>query len=99
MGLFIASMVTRLYDVMFSTFWILYLTSCVGEYLEDDAEVSSLYAKLMIISVVFGLAFSPLIGIITDRVSPLITLPFSFTLRAISILLFCFIINPTHIFA
>ena len=97
--LFIASMVTRLYYVMFSTFWILYLTSCVGEYLEDDDEVSSLYAKLMIISVVFGLAFSPLIGIITDRVSPLITLPFSFTLRAISILLFCFIINPTHIFA
>ena len=97
--LFLASMVTRLYYVMFSTFWVLYLTSCVGEYLEDDAEVSKLYAKLMIISVVIGLAFSPFIGMITDKVSPLITLPFAFSLRAISILLFCFIVNPTHIFA
>lgn len=33
-------MVTRLYYVMFSTFWILYLTSYVGVYLKDDEEVS-----------------------------------------------------------
>ena len=38
--LFFASMVTRLYYVMFSTFWILYLTSYVGVYLKDDEEGS-----------------------------------------------------------
>ena len=84
---------------MFSTFWILYLTSYVGEYLEDDDEVSNLYAKLMIISVVFGLAFSPLIGYFSDRTSPLVSIPLSFLLRASSIGLFIMIKNPTHIYA
>ena len=35
-----ASFVTRLYYVMFSTFWILYLTSYVGTVFEDDKEVT-----------------------------------------------------------
>lgn len=38
--LFFACFVTRLYYVMFSTFWILYLTSYVGTVLEDDKEVT-----------------------------------------------------------
>ena len=97
--LFLASMVTRLYYVMFSTFWILYLTSYVGTYLKDDAEVSSLYAELMLISVGCGLSFSPIVGMITDKVSPLITLPLAFSLRAFAVLLFFFIDNPTHVYA
>ena len=97
--LFIASMVTRLYYVMFSTFWILYLTSYVGIHLENDEEVSDLYAKLMLLSVVIGIALSPIIGMIVDRVSPLITLPFAFALRAVGIAMFSFIKNPTHVYA
>ena len=86
--LFMASFITRLYYVMFSTFWILYLTSYVGTVFEDDKEVSKCYSNLMLISIVFGIAFSPLIGMFTDRVSPRVTLPTAFLLRATGILLF-----------
>ena len=81
---------------MFSTFWILYLTSYVGTVFADDDEASKAYANLMLCSVTVAIAFSPLIGIITDRVSPRITLPCAFLFRAIAIGLFHFIDDPTH---
>ena len=97
--LFLASFVTRLYYVMFSTFWVLYLTSYVGTVFKDDKEVTQCYANLMLCSIVVAIAFSPLIGFFTDRVSPRFTLPFAFLLRALGIVLFMWIENPTHIFA
>lgn len=93
--LFIASSVTRLYYVMFSTFWILYLTSYVGTILEDDQQVSDLYANLMLCSVTFAVALSPLIGCYTDKVSPRVTIPSAFLLRAIAIGMFMLIEDPT----
>jgi len=53
----------------------------------------------MIISVVVGLSLSPLVGFIADRVSPLITLPCAFLIRATAIGMFVFIKNPTHVYA
>ena len=97
--LFFASFVTRLYYVMFSTFWILYLTSYVGTVLEDDEEVTSVYANLMLVSVAFAISLSPVIGIFTDRYSPRITLPVSFLIRAFAIVLFWFIDDPTTFYA
>ena len=97
--LFFASSVTRLYYVLFSTFWVLYLTSYVGDILENDDEVSSLYANLMLCSVTIGLTFSPLIGAFSDRISPSVTLPLTFIFRAIGVALFIFIENPKHVFA
>ena len=97
--LFFASLVARLYFVMFSTFWILYLTSYVGTILEDDKEVSSLYAKLMMISIIIGLSFSPIVGFFADRVTPLVMIPMAFILRALAIGLFYFIKDPTHTYA
>ena len=94
-----ASFITRLYYVMFSTFWILYLTSYVGTVFEDDKEVSKCYSNLMLCSVVVGITFSPLIGMFTDRVSPRVTLPIAFLLRALGIVAFTFIENPTHVYA
>lgn len=84
---------------MFSTFWILYLTSYVGTILEDDKEVSSLYAKLMMISIIIGLSFSPIVGFFADRVTPLVMIPMAFILRALAIGLFYFIKDPTHTYA
>lgn len=84
---------------MFSTFWILYLTSFVGTTLKDDQEVSDLYAKLMMCSVIAGLAFAPFLGMFADRVSPRLTLPLAFLVRASAIALFYFIIDPRHVFA
>ena len=97
--LFFACFVTRLYYVMFSTFWILYLTSYVGTVLVDDEEVTQVYAKLMMCSVGFAIALSPIIGIFTDKFSPRVTLPCSFLLRAFAIVLFYFIDNPTSFYA
>ena len=53
----------------------------------------------MMVSVIIGLAFSPLIGWLSDRTSPLISIPCSFLLRAGSIGLFVLIENPTHVYA
>ena len=92
--LFVASCVTRLYYILFSTFWVLYLTSYVGTLLEDDKQVSTLYANLMLCSVIVALSFSPLIGLGVDRFSPRITLPVAFLCRASSIALFYFIHDP-----
>lgn len=97
--LFFACSVTRLYYVMFSTFWVLYLTSFVGTIFKDDEEVSDAYANLMLCSVTVAIAFSPCIGIFIDRVSPCITIPTAFLLRAIAVGLFHFIEDPTHVYA
>ena len=84
---------------MFSTFWVLYLTSFVGTILEDDKEVSTLYANLMMCSIVIAIAFSPLLGVFTDRVSPQIVLPVSFLIRATAVGMFMFVDNPKKPFA
>ena len=97
--LFFTSCVTRLYYVLFSTFWVLYLTSYVGTLLEDDKQVSTLYANLMLCSVIVALSFSPLIGLSVDRISPRITLPFAFLIRGSSIALFYFIEDPQSVYA
>ena len=75
------------------------MTSYVGTLIEDDEHVSKLYANLMLCSVTAGLCFSPLVGIFTDKVSPRVTIPVSFLLRATAIGLFYFIEDPRHGFA
>jgi len=99
--LFAASFVSRLYYVMFSTFWILYLTSFVGanNVFKDDSEVSTAYTNLMLCSVAVAISLSPLVGMLADRVSPRFTLPFSFFMRASAIGLFYFIDDPTRPYA
>ena len=75
------------------------MTSYVGTVLKDDEEVSYVYANLMLVSVAFAISLSPLIGAFTDRVSPRVTLPVSFLLRALAIVLFYFISDPTTFYA
>ena len=90
---------TKLYNILFSTFWVLYLTSFVGTVFSDDKEVTQCYANLMICSIVVACTASPLIGIFVDRVSPRVTLPVSFLIRGFGIVLFTFIKDPTHGYA
>ena len=90
---------TRLYYVMFSTFWVLYLTSYVGTVFENDEEVSQAYANLMLCSVVVAISFSPLIGLFVDKVSPRIAIPVAFLLRACAVGLFYFLEDPTQPYA
>ena len=53
----------------------------------------------MLCSVIVALSFSPVIGIIVDKVSPRITLPSAFLIRATSIAMFYFIEDPASPFA
>ena len=53
----------------------------------------------MLCSVTVAIAFSPIIGMFTDRVSPRLTLPCAFLLRGCAIIMFMFIENPKHWYA
>jgi MFS-type transporter involved in bile tolerance (Atg22 family) len=56
--------------VLFSTFWLLFITSFVGTKIDtvDDAKI--IYSNVMIVSVVFGLVLMPFLGKIVDVVNP-----------------------------
>lgn len=60
-------MVTRCYTILFSTFWLLYIVTMLGGDL-DKAE--SIYKWVMIISIVCGVAFVPIVGRLADKVNP-----------------------------
>lgn len=92
--MFAGSMISRLYFVMFSTFWLLYLLSYVPEYY-DKEKAESIYAKVMIVSVIFGLIFAPLWGKLVDTASPRIVIPLAYFTRGISVVFFFFSNDPT----
>ena len=86
-------MVSKLYIVMFSCFWLLYLSSYVGE-LYDDKGAQTLYAKVMVASIIVGGLLAPVTGKLVDKVNPRILLPVAFILRALTIVLFYFVSDP-----
>lgn len=91
-------MVARLYFVMFSTFWLLYLQSFVPDLFSAN-EAKALYAKVMIASVVVGLLFTPFIGKAVDTVNPKIVLPLAFFFRGLSVAMFLFVKDPRGIYS
>ena len=65
------SAISRLYSVLFSTFWLLYIASFIGsEYVENQEKAQMIYANMMIVSVVFGVTLVPLVGKIADKYNP-----------------------------
>lgn len=56
--------------VLFSTFWLLFITSFVGTEIAtvDDAKI--IYSNVMIVSVVFGVLLMPFLGKVVDVVNP-----------------------------
>lgn len=92
--LFMGSAIQKLYYVMFNTFWLLYLLSYEGVYY-DEKGAQHIYAQVMMCSVIFGIIVTPIVGVAVDRVSPKKIIPFSFAVRAASIVCFMFVEDPS----
>ena len=88
-----------MYFILFSTFWLLFITSFIGKEVKDDAQAQYIYASVMIISVIFGLASLPLFGCFADKVGPAITIPTAFYIRFFALALFTQVRNPTHFYS
>ena len=63
-------MITKIYNILFSTFWLLFICSFIPDEIADTEEAEHIYANVMMVSVVFGIAGVPIIGKLTDVVSP-----------------------------
>ena len=97
--LFAASTTTKLYNVLFSTFYLLFITDFIGKQVKDADHAKQIYAQTMIVAVIFGCSGVFFIGKAIDNVSPTITIPFAFFLRAFAFFLFIFITDPSEIYA
>jgi len=88
--------VTKLYNILFSTFWLLFIQSFYPNDSSDDyKEAKIIYSNVMMVSVVFGVLLVPVCGKIADTCNPQYVLPIAFFSRTISISLFWFIVSPS----
>ena len=92
--LFGGSMITKTVFILFSTFWLLFITSFIGTKIEDEKEAEKIYANVMIVAVMLGLIGMPFCGMFCDRVSPTITIPIAFGSRFVAMVLFMFVTDP-----
>lgn len=60
-------MITKCYTILFSTFWLLYIVKMLDGN-TDQAE--KIYKWVMIISIICGVGFVPLVGRLADKVNP-----------------------------
>lgn len=89
-----------MYNILFSTFWLLFIESFYPNGLDDGyKEAKKIYSNCMIISVVFGVMFVPLFGKVADVCNPQWVLPFAFFCRAGSIVMFFFVVSPSGYYA
>ena len=92
-------MISNLYFILFNTFWLLFITEHIGTTVKDEDQAQRIYASVMIISVVFGTVGMPLLGMFCDKVSPTISIPTAFFVRAIAMLLFMLVQDPTTVYS
>ena len=59
-------MVTKIYSILFSTFWLLFILTKT----ETNEEALTIYQYVMIVSVICGVGFVPLAGKYADTVNP-----------------------------
>ena len=90
---------SNMYFQLFSTFWLLFITSFIGTKVDDKDHAQKIYASVMIVSVIFGLLGMPALGIFVDKVSPTITIPTAFMTRFVSMLMFMFVNDPTTFYS
>lgn len=93
---FVAFGISKLYSVLFSTFWLLFIQSYYPNgQLNDYEEAKLIYSNVMIISIVFGVLLVPICGKIADTCNPQIVMPLAFLCRAVGISGFWFIQSPS----
>ena len=96
---FIGCGITKLYAVLFSTFWLLYICSSIGTEIETEDDAKQIYSNVMIVSVVLGLLLVPVVGRVADLIDPRILLPSCFSVRALAIVAFMYIQKPNSIYS
>jgi len=62
--------ISRLYSILFSTFWLLFISSFIGTQIPDVAAAEKIYSNVMIVSVVLGCALVPVAGFVADKFNP-----------------------------
>lgn len=88
--------IAKLYSILFSTFWLLFIQSFYPNGRANDYEDAKLiYSNVMIISIVFGVIIMPIVGKISDTCNPQVVMPLSFFLRAAFVVGFWFIQSPS----
>lgn len=96
----VASTLSKLYLLLFSTFWLLFISSFIGtEYVASADQAKLIYSNLMVVSVVLGVVGSPFMGMVVDNYNPQWVLPSAFLMRAVGVGLFMQITDPTTIYA
>jgi len=97
---FVGFGITKLYNILFSNFWLLFIASFIptGQVKNEEA-AKLIYSNVMIVSVVLGLLIVPIAGRLADKYNPLVILPLSFFIRFCSIVMFMFIENPKTYYA
>jgi len=96
---FIGCGITKLYAILFSTFWLLFITSFIGTKIKDVDQAKTIYSNVMMVSVVLGVLLVPVVGKMADRISPVFMLPFAFLTRAAAVVMFCYIRDPSSIYS
>lgn len=68
---FIGCSITKLYNILFSTFWLLFIQSFYPNGADSDfADAKKIYSNVMIASVVGGCIFVPIFGKVADVCNP-----------------------------
>lgn len=84
-------MISKLYLILFSTFWLLFISSFIGTKIPDADAAKLIYSNVMMISVIIGCILAVGVGKVIDTFNPQVVLPLSFVIRLGSIVMFCFI--------
>jgi hypothetical protein len=93
---FFAASITKLYNILFSTFWLLFIQSFYPNGADNDfKDAKMIYSNVMIVSVCFGILFVPLMAKVADSCNPQWVLPIAFYARAASFAAFYFIVSPS----
>ncbi len=89
---------TKLYTVMFSTFWLLFISSFIGTKIGSARDAQNIYSNVMMASVILGTVSIPLVGRFADKCNPQFSLPIAFFVRLITIVMFFWIDDPSDIY-
>ena len=92
-------MISKLYLILFSTFWLLFISSFIGTKIPDADAAKLIYSNVMMISVVIGCILAIGVGKVIDTFNPQVVLPLSFVIRLGSIVMFCFIKDPSSYYS
>mmetsp|Transcript_18423 Transcript_18423/g.13264 ORF Transcript_18423/g.13264 Transcript_18423/m.13264 type:complete len:185 (+) Transcript_18423:270-824(+) len=88
-------MITRLINVLFSVYLLLWITSFVDSgILETEAQAAALYSKIAICSLLAGALIVPFAGYLSDKISPIYVIPTAFIFRGMVVLCFLQLSRP-----